>query len=471
MGIKEEKAKPLVERDDEEGEKDDDDIVNELDNLTKEEQRKARRDKKRLREKKRKLLERMQLNMQTPTDIGLESSANGTLFTAKAIEQSHHQKLDDVSDDDVDDVASSDEYSTDTDDSTDESGMDSDQERIRSIEKSLDHDYTQFKQHQAERTAKGKVREKEDWEEEEFIPAASRKHADSDSDSDDGSDTPMRPETFDESSDDEAIMQSIHDKRKKQGDGQELSKKAKRFFDNPVFAGMDVDDEEEETKQPSAKAAKQPKQQEEDVMSVDEQEEEEAPHRPELDLVTPEGMTLAQALVNKKVSKQSLIDQGFHRRTYHDENGLPSWFTEDEKQHNRPQIPITKEAVQAIRDRLKVIDARPIKKVYEAKARKKQRALDQASKIAKKQADIVDNPDLTEREKAQTVVKIAKRSKSTLADQKKRKIAVVVAKGGNRALKGRPKGVKGRYKMVDKRMKKDIRAMDNAKKKKGKGRK
>jgi AdoMet-dependent rRNA methyltransferase SPB1 len=46
----------------------------------------------------------------------------------------------------------------------------------------------------------------------------------------------------------------------------------------------------------------------------------------------------------------------------------------DEYKHNRKQMPVTKEQVQAYKERKKAVDARPIKKIAEAKARKKQKA-------------------------------------------------------------------------------------------------
>lgn len=44
---------------------------------------------------------------------------------------------------------------------------------------------------------------------------------------------------------------------------------------------------------------------------------------------------------------------------------------EDEAKHTDRQIPVTKEEVQFYRDRMREINARPIKKVIEAKAKKK----------------------------------------------------------------------------------------------------
>jgi len=83
-------------------------------------------------------------------------------------------------------------------------------------------------------------------------------------------------------------------------------------------------------------------------------------------------LTLAQQLVNRQKTKEGLIDEGFRRHTFNDE-GLPSWFLDDEMKHNKVNLPITKEAVEIIRQRMKALNARPIKKIAEAKARKKMR--------------------------------------------------------------------------------------------------
>jgi AdoMet-dependent rRNA methyltransferase SPB1 len=45
-----------------------------------------------------------------------------------------------------------------------------------------------------------------------------------------------------------------------------------------------------------------------------------------------------------------------------------------------------------------------------------------------------------------------------------------VARGGNRGIKSRPKGTKGKYKMVDARLKKDVRGEKRAAKKRKGGR-
>lgn len=60
------------------------------------------------------------------------------------------------------------------------------------------------------------------------------------------------------------------------------------------------------------------------------------------------------------------------RWAFNDE-GLPDWFMEDEAKHYQRQLPVSKETVADYRARMKEINARPVKKIAEAKARKKRK--------------------------------------------------------------------------------------------------
>lgn len=165
-------------------------------------------------------------------------------------------------------------------------------------------------------------------------------------------------------------------------------------------------------------------------------------------------MTLATQLVNREKTRTELVNSGFNRYSLNSKDDLPPWFLDDEEKHYKSNIPITKEAVDALRAKMRALDARPIKKVAEAKARKKFKAAQRLEKTLKKAEGVNETTDLTEREKAKQIEKLlAKGAKTKL----KKDIKVVVAKGANRGQKGRPQGVKGRYVMVDSRMKKEVR--------------
>ncbi|KAG0018743.1 AdoMet-dependent rRNA methyltransferase spb1 [Podila clonocystis] len=213
---------------------------------------------------------------------------------------------------------------------------------------------------------------------------------------------------------------------------------------------------------------------EDDEMWDGESDEEDSRKRKQINeysLITAEAMTLAQSLVNKKATKTDLIDQGFTKQAFNEKDGLPAWFLEDETQHNVPNLPITKEAVQVIKDRMKALDARPIKKIAEAKARKKYKAAQKLIKIQKKADAINETEDISEKEKSIGIAKLLAKAAGAKNKKPKKEVQLVVAKGQNRGAKGRPKGVKGRYKMVDSRMKKELRATKRiAKKAKGSNR-
>lgn len=172
-------------------------------------------------------------------------------------------------------------------------------------------------------------------------------------------------------------------------------------------------------------------------------------------LTNAETVTLAQQLVNREKTRTQLINDGFNRYSLNSKEGLPAWFLDDETKHYKANIPITKEAVVALRAKQRALDARPIKKVAEAKARKKYKAAQRLEKAMKKAEGVNATADLSERQKAQQIEKLLRKGMSSA--KKKTDVKVVVAKGPHRGVRGRPKGVKGRYVMVDARMRKEVR--------------
>lgn len=174
-------------------------------------------------------------------------------------------------------------------------------------------------------------------------------------------------------------------------------------------------------------------------------------------------MTLAHQLATGQKTSHDAIDEGFNRYSFRDRDGLPEWFLEDEGRHDKVQKPISKAAATAIKEKLRALNARPIKKVREAKARKKFKTAQRLEKLKKKSDMLANDEGMTEKEKADSIARlISKASRKQVRTPAK----LVVAKGLNRGIQGRPKGVKGRYRIVDSRMKKELRAQKRISQKK-----
>ena len=174
-------------------------------------------------------------------------------------------------------------------------------------------------------------------------------------------------------------------------------------------------------------------------------------------------MTLAQQVATGQKSGAGLVDDGFNKYSFQDRDGLPEWFLDDEQKHSRPLRPITAAAAAAVKEKLRVMNARPIKKVREAKDRKRLRTVRRLEKLRKKSALLADEEGMSEKDKAQTIAKLMKKG---MKRKPRQQVKLVVARGGNRGISGRPRGVKGKYKIVDARLKKDVRAERRISKKK-----
>uniref|UniRef100_A0A8B9HW99 pre-rRNA processing protein FTSJ3 n=1 Tax=Astyanax mexicanus TaxID=7994 RepID=A0A8B9HW99_ASTMX len=137
-----------------------------------------------------------------------------------------------------------------------------------------------------------------------------------------------------------------------------------------------------------------------------------------------------------------------------DMSEVPSWFVDDEKKHRKKPVPVTREMVEEYKEKWREINARPIKKLAEAKARKKKRMLKKMEQAKKKAEAVVNTVDISEREKMAQLKSIYK--KAGVGKEKREVTYVVAKKGAGRKIR-RPPGLKGVFRVVDGRMKKDLR--------------
>uniref|UniRef100_A0A669B5C9 pre-rRNA processing protein FTSJ3 n=1 Tax=Oreochromis niloticus TaxID=8128 RepID=A0A669B5C9_ORENI len=174
-------------------------------------------------------------------------------------------------------------------------------------------------------------------------------------------------------------------------------------------------------------------------------------------ILSPEGLALGAQIATSKKRARDLVDSSFHRFATSDEPWeVPEWFLDDERKHRKRPVPVTKEMVEEYKQKWKEINARPIKRVAEAKARKKRRTLKKMEQAKKKAEAVVNTVDISEREKMAQLKSIYK--KAGLGKEKREVTYVVSKKGAGKKVR-RPPGVKGVFKVVDGRMKKDLRGM------------
>ncbi|XP_022947772.1 adoMet-dependent rRNA methyltransferase spb1-like [Cucurbita moschata] len=190
-----------------------------------------------------------------------------------------------------------------------------------------------------------------------------------------------------------------------------------------------------------------------DDSSSDESEDEDPDTKAEI-------LACAKKMLRKK-QREQILDDAYNKYMF-DDTGLPSWFLDEERRHRQPIKPITKEEVAAMKAQFKEIDARPAKKVAEAKARKKRVAMKKLEKVRKKANSISDQADISDRSKRKMIDQLYKK-----AVPERPKKEFVVAKKGVQVRVG-----KGKV-LVDRRMKKDMRKHGMSKQgkgsKKGKG--
>ena len=178
-------------------------------------------------------------------------------------------------------------------------------------------------------------------------------------------------------------------------------------------------------------------------------------------------LALGQLMLTHSKTK-ALVDASYNRYAWNDPDDLPSWFVQEEKEHNKPQLPVTKAMVQAAKLRLRNLNDAPMKKVAEARARKKERAVRRMQKAKRLAEKIADDDQLTAKTKMRAIAKAMAKTKTPRPGS----VHVVVRKGGRSTVSAGAKGGKPKVKFVDRRMRSDMRGMKRVEKgKNGKRRK
>ncbi|KAI9158803.1 AdoMet-dependent rRNA methyltransferase SPB1 [Paramyrothecium foliicola] len=475
-------------------------IQEELQALKDKENAKRKREKRHENERKQKEIIRMQLNMVAPMDIGMEESGpigEGAMFSLKKIDKTDAmRRLNRGKMATVSQTTTKKDQDSGLGSSADTDTEDEDEDQL---DRELDSMYNQYRERKSEADAKyraKKAREEHNDDEWQGLSADEKEEQSESSELDEDDDS------SDEGDADHTSTGLLTDLDSSTAGDSSLSKRAAAFFSQDIFkdiAGALPSAQESiaaSGQQSSAKPALSLKRDQlpmatskntetsvlelsdsesqngdgqfEVVKTADDDDWENAEKRRpdgtyDVDIITAEAMTLAHQLATGQKTSHDFIDDGFNKHAFRDRDGLPEWFLDDEVKHDKPQKPITKAAAMAIKEKLRAFNARPIKKVREARARKKFKAAQKMEKLKKKSDMLASDEGMTEKEKADSIAKLI----SKAARVKPRQPAkLVVAKGVNRGIKGRPKGVKGRYRIVDPRMKKELRAQKRVAQKK-----
>ncbi|KAI9793870.1 MAG: AdoMet-dependent rRNA methyltransferase spb1 [Peltula sp. TS41687] len=480
-------------------------IQEQLHRLNEKETAQRKRERRRENERKQKEITRMQLHMTIPTDIGLEQAGpNGedAIFSLKAIDRAG--ALDKVARGRMGIIVEPQGKNDSSDETNSDMESNSSEDRL---ERELDSLYEQYQSRRSEADAKYRAKKARREDEDGEWQGISESNVSSE-------DEMVDRDSDDESSDleeDSIPKRLTHDYDSQLNEKTGLTRRAEMFFEQDIFKtlrGVFGDINEEEAKdvdlsrtdqndgaspsdslsdlerdltpvegdtESTSATSDMEKDNEEDKPSKagsdengfevvrrsqndrdwEEREEPRKNGKLDIDIITAEAMTLAHQVASGETTRAQLMDDGFNKYAFRDRDSLPEWFLDDEDKHSRPQRPITAAAAAAIKEKLRAMNARPIKKVREAKDRKRFKAAQRLEKLRKKSALLAEDEDMTEQDKARSIARMLSRASKK---KPKKQVKVVVARGGNRGVSGRPRGVKGKYKIVDARLKKDVRA-------------
>ncbi|KAK1414447.1 hypothetical protein QVD17_30191 [Tagetes erecta] len=471
-------VEPESKADEDEDNDDDDDGLKEMEELTNAMLRKKKQAKKILAKRRAKDKSRKATGMQS--DVMDDGYTDIELFSLSSIKGKKDLVAVDNTEDDGANNEVSDSDNEGGQESEDESFSDSEEERRRYDEKMEQLMEEAYEQYVAKKEGSTKLRKrmKQKHSEDGELPEGDGDDADEaldmdeDSDNDKESNPLMVPLNDDEPTEEEIAAKWFSQDVFDDDDEQENSK---TDSEDEMQVDKKPDDQLMIPKKPSAKNKLQKPQSSQPAATEDfevvpapetDSSDDSSSDESDYDVETKaEILACAKKMLRKK-QREQMLDDAYNKYMFHDDEGLPKWFIDEEKKHMQPIKPITKEEVNAMKAQFREINARPAKKVAQAKARKKRVAMRKMEKIRKKANSIADQEDINDRSKMKMINTLYKK-----AIPQRPKKELVVAKKGVQVKAG-----KGKV-LVDRRMKKDARKhgmkkdKEKAKNKGGKGQK
>jgi len=242
------------------------------------------------------------------------------------------------------------------------------------------------------------------------------------------------------------------------------------IINNPLRKEKKIKEDKKESNKEDKKQNKEKSENEEDNLSYDTDEQEEknkllnkktkrekdqsSSSENEDDGYNSDEKAEIRAIAKKMLRKKErlkILNSSYNRYAFEDDGKVPKWFLEDENKHNKPQKPVTKAEILAEKEYLRKITVRMPKKILEAKARKKNRLNKRLQKIKKQAEGIANQDEYTEISKVKQIEKLYKRE---INKSKEKKRYIISRSWANN------KGKDSRnVRHVDRRMKKDKRAI------------
>ena len=257
-------------------------------------------------------------------------------------------------------------------------------------------------------------------------------------------DMPLNEEDEEDIKNDVIIKNPLRKEKKKKDEKKEIKKEDKKKTENESEQEDNLSYDTDEQEENQNLLNKKTNRDKEDSSSSDNED----------DGYNSDDKAEIRAIAKKMLRKKErlkILNSSYNRYAFEDEGKVPNWFLEDESKHNKPQKPVTKAEVLAEKEYLRKITVRMPKKILEAKARKRNRLNKRLQKIRKQAEGIANQDEYTEISKVKQIEKLYKREINK--NKEKKKYIISRSWTNNKGKDSR------NVRHVDRRMKKDKRAI------------